>query len=416
MMIGLMDCNNFFVSCERLFRPDLLKKPVIVLSSNDGCVVSRSQEVKDMGIPMGIPFFQIKDICKKQGISVFSSNFALYRDISHRVMTVLKDMHPDRAIYSIDEAFFTIPEGITNTELLAQKVRILKETGIPVSFGIAPSKTLAKAVNVVAKKGTGVCIFNQEVWENHVQSMSCGSIWGIGRETTKLLASVGITTVADLMSKDRSFIQKLLGVPGERLFFELQGKSVFSLGDVPDSIQGSYTSTRSFGVPVRTKATLFSALSYHLERVSEKLRSDHVMAHTLTIIARGSRYGDFAHRVSSASVLLETPTQQTIPLLRAAGELLDTLYDPEIPYKKAGVVVGGIVPKDAITKTLFSAPEDIKNDDTLDGVTDTLNRRYGIGTLTHGCSLGRKKWQASYEHISPEYTTNWGEIVTVKAT
>jgi DNA polymerase V len=200
--IGLMDCNNFFVSCERLFRPDLLKKPVAVLSSNDGCIVARSQEVKELGIPMGAPYFMVRAICKKEGVTLFSSNFRLYRDISARVMHALCEEVDTFEVYSIDEAFFSIEETVTEEEVLLLRERIMQKTGIPVSFGIARTKTIAKAAGDHAKKESGVSILDATLWETKISEIPCGSIWGIGRQTSAKLTKLGINTVADLISKD----------------------------------------------------------------------------------------------------------------------------------------------------------------------------------------------------------------------
>ena len=410
--IGLMDCNNFFVSCERLFRPDLQKKPVVVLSSNDGCVVSRSQEVKDMGIPMGIPFFQIKDMCKKQGITVFSSNFTLYRDVSNRVMNVLKDMYPDRVCYSIDEAFFTVPRNISEDELADQRTRILQETGIPVSFGVAPSKTLAKIANNLAKKNLGVCIFSEDILEKVVHHMPCGAIWGVGGQTAQLLTKMRIETVKDLLKMEPRDASALLGVVGERLLLELQGIAVYAVDADTEIMQGSYASTRSFGATITDVHALYGALSYHIEEVCAKIRRDGVMAQTLTVIARGSRYGDFSHKNGHATTRLVYPTDQTIQFLRHAHTLLLSLYDPLIPYKKAGVILGGIIPKESTTQSFFS---ETNKSDGVDTVLDAVNQKHGRGSLVHGSVVGKQVWESAHTYISPSYTTHWGHIAKVKA-
>jgi DNA polymerase V len=182
-MIGLLDCNNFFVSCERLFRPDLLKRPVAVLSSNDGCIVARSAEVKDLGVPMGVPYFQVKDVLTKAGAVLFSSNFTLYRDVSARVMDTLEDEVGLIDVYSIDEAFFEVEDDATEADVLAIRARVMKEVGVPVSIGIASTKTLAKQASVLAKKGNGVCILTDALWQEKMEEVPCGSVWGLGRQT-----------------------------------------------------------------------------------------------------------------------------------------------------------------------------------------------------------------------------------------
>lgn len=431
-MIGLVDCNNFFVSCERLFRPDLVGKPVAVLSSNDGCIVARSQEVKDMGIPMGAPFFQVRDMCKKEHVTLFSSNFALYRDISSRVMSALADECDAYEVYSIDEAFFEVPNSVSVHEIEVMRERIMKKTGIPVSIGVAPTMTLAKVAGSIAKKnknqekeeyratstdgrtwnGEGACILGMEEWREVSHTISCGSVWGIGRQTAPMLAQHGINTAYEYITKDRTWIRDVLGVTGERLHMELSGISVHRIGVDVDDLQESYMSTRSFPAPIKDKRVLMSALTYHTEHLAEKLRKDGCVARQVAIIVRASRFGDFAHRESTQQRVLVLPTNNTATLLKEVTSLLDALYDPTIPYKKAGVVVRGIEPELFMTDTLFSSVSENKE---LDAVADALNERFGKGTLKHASALGSEKWHERTELKSPNYTTAWNEIATIKA-
>lgn len=410
-----MDCNNFFVSCERLFRPDLIGKPVIVLSSNDGCAVSRSQEVKDLGIPMGIPHFEIKAECKREKISVFSSNFALYRDISGRVMTALKAEFDQCSVYSIDEAFFEVRETMTESEMAEIRTRIIQKTGIPVSIGVAKTKTLAKVANRIAKKGTGVCIMDESLYRETLVDLPCGSVWGIGRQTTALLTKHNISTVSHLLAQDPTFIKKTLGIVGERLTMELQGVPVYSLTEAVDEEQGSYTSTRSFGSPVTQKEVLLNALSHHIAHVARKLRKDACVASRLTIITRGSRYGDFSQRKGVESCVLESPTNDTHILLKQVVTLLDSLYDPEVPYKKAGVVLSGILPEGIATGTLFGDDKIVKKTAVLNKVMDEITNKFGSTILKMGTEGGKQTWQENSAHISKRYTTHWNEIPLVKA-
>lgn len=424
-MIGLMDCNNFFVSCERLFRPDLKKRPVAVLSSNDGCVVARSQEVKDLGIPMGAPLFQVQKECKKHGIVLFSSNFQLYRDISARVMHALREECGNIDVYSIDEAFFEVGEEFSDEKIVEIRRNIMQKTGIPVSIGIAKTKTLAKVANSIAKKsnvrpltsnmGEGVCRMDEELWETVLKDISCGSVWGIGRQTSAFLTKVGIQTVGELLAQDATFIKSNLGVVGERLVLELKGIPASVLGDHEVGSQGSYTSSRSFGKVVTDKMTLMSALGHHVSHVAEKLRAHNVVASSVTIIAQGSRFGACAHREGTAHAVLETPTDDTFILTKEASQLLDIIYDPEIPYTKAGVVVGLIVPKRFQQKTLFSDGVTHERTHTLSVLSDSLNKRFGKGTIHQGVMLGKEKWQERTALKSPHYTTQWVDVANVKA-
>ena len=414
-MIGLMDCNNFFVSCERLFRPDLKKRPVLVLSSNDGCVVARSQETKDMGIPMGIPYFEVKELCKKEKVTLFSSNFALYRDISRRVMGALRSEFDTCEVYSVDEAFFEIVDETTETELMEIRARIMQKTGIPVSIGIAATKTLAKVANGVAKKGTGVCILTEGMWNDLQNELSCGSVWGIGRQTAASLSKMKIYTVGDFLAQDRAFIRQSLGVVGERLLLELSGTRVYTRGDQEETEQESYMSTRSFGKAIYEKSVIESALGYHCAQLGEKLRRDGNYASRMTVIARASRHGTFSHRTSFVSAELEIPTSDTTSLIKQAVALFDRMYDVEIPYKKAGIVLKGIKPEGSVSGQLFSDTTHSEKRRKVDEITDQLSTRFGKQMVHSTIILGKEKWQGAHINISDAYTTRWSEIATVKA-
>lgn len=414
-MIGLMDCNNFFVSCERLFRPDLLKRPVIVLSSNDGCVVSRSQEVKDMGISMGMPYFQIKDLCRARDITVFSSNFSLYRDISERVMLVIKREFVTYEIYSIDEAFFTIEAETSIDDLYEIRTRIMRETGIPVSLGIGETKTLAKIASKEAKSGSGVCRLTLDAFTVLSQSLSCGSVWGIGRTLTKRLSAERIVTVADLLACDPAYIARNLGVVGERICMELRGTMVYNVGTHNPEEQASYTSTRSFGKETHDKFVVMQSLSYHVIRVAETLRKKKCLCQTLTVIAGGSRMGPFSHKVHSWVVQLTSPTNDTLTLLSETRKALDCLYDIEIPYKKAGVIASGIIREECETPTLFKDAKSIETHRVVNEVVDSINTTHGASTVVPASALGSGKWREQKGMLSREYTTQWTEIPIVKA-
>ncbi len=435
-MIGLIDCNNFFVSCERLFRPDLQKKPVAVLSSNDGCIVARSQEVKKLGIPMGVPYFQIKNMCKKEKITIFSSNFQLYRDISSRIMHVLKEEVQNIEVYSIDEAFFNVHTNVTEKEMAEMRMRVMQKTGIPVSIGVAHTKTRAKIANNIAKhrmrdgrltmsaigggeggeqeQEEGVCILDMTMWENIKNTLPCGNVWGIGRQTTAFLTSEKIETVGQLLACDRAFIKQSLGVVGERLCMELSGTSIYRVGDSVHT-QESYTSTRSFGKIIRDKETLISALSYHITHLAEKLRTQSEVASKISIVLQGSRYGAFSHREDILSTTLTMSTNDTTTLIREAQKLLIKLYDSEIPYKKAGIILSGILREEVTSRSLFDDHNTHEDRSVLNTVTDNINKKFGAHTLHFGVLYGTEKWKENKRLVSKEYTTKWSEICTVKA-
>lgn len=419
-MIGLIDCNNFFVSCERLFRPDLLKKPVLVLSSNDGCVISRSQEVKDLGIPMGIPYFEIRDVCTKEGITVFSSNFKLYRDISTRVMLSVREVCSEVEVYSVDEAFFVLPETCTYADLVKIRSVVMQYTGIPVSIGAAPTKTLAKIANGIAKKGhlgmlrsvQGVFILDLNEWNLLKESFPCSSVWGIGRSTAEILNKFKIATVSDLLRMDVGWIRNQFGVVGERLLFELSGKSVYSVGDGHTEKQETYTSTRSFGKNVFEKDVVMSALAYHIAHVAEKLRSDKRVGKRLTILTLSGKYGPRFEPDSSQSIELESHTSDTFVLLNAVRKLLDRSFQAGFPYKKAGVIVSDIMDEGRHTDSIFAELQSLR--DVCD-ITDTLNTRFGKNSVRLGSIYNQKEWADRHEKLSPQYTTSWREIAIVKA-
>ncbi len=412
-MIGLMDCNNFFASCERLFRPDLLKKPVAVLSSNDGCIVARSQEVKDLGIPMGIPYFKVKDICTEAGVTLFSSNFTLYRDISARVMQTLASEVGPCEIYSIDEAFFGIEDGVTEEEVLAVRARIMKNVGLPVSIGIAKTKTLAKQASVLAKKSTGAYILTEEKWEGEQKKTQCSSVWGLGRQTSAKLREMGVTTVAEFVVLERATVRKHFGVAGERIWNELQGIAMYKLGKTTEDIQQNIMSTRSFEKTTERLEDLESAVAYHVSFAAEKLREKGLVASRVYVAILTSRHGDFMLQGGSGEVILKEPTSHTKELISASLREVKNLYKRGVPYKKAGVVLGGLMPESYVTGDLFLQNSSEKSS-VLDRVADKLNERFGHNTLRSAVIL-QNPTRTSAKLRSQEYTTRWKDIPSVKA-
>lgn len=417
--IGLLDCNNFFVSCERLFRPDIVHKPVIVLSSNDGCVVARSQEVKDIGIPMGVPLFQIKDIVRKHDIVLFSSNFQLYQDISRRVMSALKDMCGECEQYSIDEAFFNVSAHVTEADMMAIQKQIIKKTGIPVSIGIAETKTRAKLASKYAKTRGGVCCINPAIWDE-MKTYSCGVVWGIGRTFSEQLSKSGIRTIEDFMTLDRAYIRGMFGIVGERLLMELSGVRVYEVGcGNAHPMLESYTSTRSFGEIVRDKHILMQSLTFHATRVADRMRHDACVGSRIIVILQGSRHGLYAYHDKGDKkkvIQLSTPTNDPLVIIHHVQKNLDSVYDPNIPYKKSGIVVQDISPSDSVTVPLFTDNSDADNQRYIYDIADTLNTRFGKGKVMPAIMSGSsQKWREKRELLSPAYTTKWTEIPSVKA-
>ncbi len=411
-MIGLMDCNNFFASCERLFRPDLQKKPVAVLSSNDGCIVARSQEVKDLGIPMGIPYFKVKDICEKEGVVLFSSNFTLYRDISSRVMQALASEVGACDVYSIDEAFFALPDDVTPEEVLRIRNEVIKKVGVPVSIGVSSTKTLAKQASSLAKKSGGVCILTKEMWQEEQKNALCASVWGIGRQSVAKLREMGVSTVSEFLALDRAVLRRHFGVSGERIADELRGTQVHELGRTTEDIQQSIMSTRSFEKTTTELSHLQSAVAYHVSFAAEKLREKKLVASRLHVAILTSRHGDFVLQSGTGEVVLDEPTSSTQKLLKAALAEVNKLYQKRVPYKKAGVVLGGLMPESYVTGDLFSSAS--TNTREVDDLADTINERFGHNMLHHAVIL-QNAARASAKLRSKEYTTRWQDIPTVQA-
>jgi DNA polymerase V len=415
--IGVIDCNNFFVSCERLFRPDLKTRPVVVLSSNDGCVVARSNEVKALGIPMGVPYFKVKGELAAANTAIFSSNFALYRDISRRVMQVLRQELPEVEPYSVDEAFFAVPaREVEELEAIAQRVKaaVGQWVGVPVSIGIARTKTIAKYAVEVEKRGSGVCVLIGDAWRERTPTIPVGEVWGIGRNLSARFQSHGVATVADLLAADPSRIDRLFGVVGLRTQAELQEVVAYPVGGSA-ALPKSIMSTRSFKRATHDRAVVEDALAYHVGQVAAELREVGLAAGYLQVIARPSRHGDWVLATGSAERLLPEPSSDTRVLLGQAIELLGTFFDPRVPYQKAGVVVGALRDASQAQETLFPSKRAAQEDLLLMRTIDSLNDRLGKGTVVIGSRGKQAVWEAHHERLSPHYTTHWGHLASVKA-
>jgi DNA polymerase V len=410
--IGLLDCNNFFVSCERLFRPDLIGKPVVVLSGNDGCVVARSQEVKDIGVPMGVPYFHIKDIVKKACITTFSSHFALYRDISKRVFEVMREELDLIDQYSIDEAFFQIDH---KPEEIAWRVKkaVEKNVGIPVSVGIASTKTQAKYANSLAKKGTGVHLLDAESWQLITPDILLRKIWGVGGKMDLQYSQHGLTTVSELMTADTARIAKIFGVVGVRLQQELVGIPVLKLGQKMQP-QKSIMSSRSFRDLVLDIEVLADSVAYHVRHSLADLRAMNMKTSKVSVSIRPSRHGDFFLRGGTKEAILTSPSNDTIEILKVAHDLLEQLYESGVPYKKAGITLSQFTLVEGEQSTLF--PDEISNNSqAIMSMIDILNAKAGREAVLLGSRLRTVNWQSRSEAGSPAYTTRWSDLASVKA-
>ena len=413
--VGLLDCNNFFVSCERLFRPDLKSRPVVVLSSNDGCVVARSQEIKDKGIAMGVPYFQIKDIIKDIEAVTFSSHFALYRDISRRVFEVMKVEIETTEQYSVDEAFFIFEGSLEEVELKVKAIkdRVEREVGIPVSVGMALSKTQAKYASSVAKKTGGIYVMPQSEWYDRTTSIPLFSIWGIGQRSAEAYRNQGLATVADLIALERRQVRGLFGVVGERLWQELKGEPSVALSKRLEH-QKSILNSRSFKETTTDISVLKDAVAAHVREAAEDLRSMDLKAAYIQISLGTSRHGDFMLQGGSEHRTFSEPTDDTFMFLKAAMDLVDEIYQPGVPYKKAGVLLAEFTPKAVHQLSIFASKEEEKTA-SLMPVIDALNRNMGRDSIVLGSRLQAHKRESSRESKSPAYTTDWSELKTVRA-
>lgn len=417
-LIGLLDCNNFFVSCERLFRPDVQARPVVVLSGNDGCVVARSNEVKDLGVPMGVPYFQVRAELTRAKATVFSSNFTLYRDISRRVMQLLASEVEVIERYSIDEAFFTlhVPDVAAAEKRLRElKATIEQQVGVPVSLGAARSKTIAKLASEQKKRGSGVCVLVATRWQELAATTALAQVWGVGGRLAERFRTAGLHTVGDFLTSRRERVAALYGLPGCRLYDELSEQAVSPVGERAANTQKSIMSTRSFRSATHERSVVADALSYHVHQAASELRELGLQCRYLQIIARASRHSDWALRPGTAELLLAAPTSDTRVLLRHAETLLEQVYEADVPYKKAGVILGGFSESGHAQPDLFGELQVATEQQRVMTVMDSINEQFAGDVIAVGRRLSAGEWSPARDWLSPHYTTNWSDIATVQA-
>lgn len=420
-LVALVDCNNFYASCERVFKPDLEGKPIVILSNNDGCIVARSNEAKALGIPMGAPLHLWKDLIQQHQIHVFSSNYALYGDLSRRVMRLLARYSPHQEIYSIDESFldFTgMPHPVAHAMRLRHEIR--KRTGIPVAVGIASTKTLAKLANFCAKKrepwkAMGVCNLNDlepVALRELLSSIEVGEVWGVGYRSVKKLAALGLTTVEQLKTADAKIIRQHFSVVMERTVAELNGIACLEMEEIhPDKQQ--IVSSRSFGHLVTSLNELEASIASHVARGVEKLRGQGSVAALLTVFIQTNPFRTQDRQYSpSLTVSLVLPSDDVFILQKAANQALGQLYKPEYQYKKAGIMLSGIFPNTVRQDDLFAPPPDAARQSLLK-VLDQINRQYGRGAVKTATELLGKSWHMRQTLRSPRYTTCWEELLEV---
>ena len=384
MLYGLADCNNFFVSCERVFNPSLVGKPVVVLSNNDGCVISRSNEAKALGIPMGCPTFQIKDYTDPSRVVILSANHVLYRDMSHRVMSVIGDAFEAIEIYSVDEAFFRLPypDDRRNTALAADVVRkIFKFTGIPVSIGVAHTRTLAKIASHMAKKDpankSGVQLLTDgDLIQQVLERTDVSDVWGIGRRLTAALYSRGIRTAARFAQLPPSLIRSLFSVTTERTLRELRGEDCQPVTPV-NMARKSIMNSRTFPKVFYRREDVWDAVLTFAEMCAKHLRDEHSVARTLTVYLRGDHYReDLPFYSNSCKVCIPSPSSSTMVLVHCAMQAFNSIFRRGFAYRKAGVMVTDLLPESGVQLNLFSNIDEEKHSKLMKAV-DSINNRQG---------------------------------------
>lgn len=418
--IALVDVNNFYVSCERVFNPKLDGRPVVVLSNNDGCIIARSKEVKALGVKMGMPWFQLKNQAKKHGIVAHSSNYALYADMSNRVMSILSQFSPEQEVYSIDECFLDLT-GFRSCDLidygLQIRQRIRQWAGLPVCIGIGATKTLAKLANHIAKQNpefNGVCDLTamppqeQERWFRRIE---VGELWGIGPRLAPKLAEIGISTVLGLKQSDPQHLRSLFSVVMEKTIRELNRTCCIDLEQMA-APKKQIVSSRSFGTPVTDLQSLEESMTLYVSRVAEKLRRRHSHAGSIHIYIRTSPFNEQApYYGNSMTIPLASPTADTRKLASAALWGLKRIYKPGYRYQKAGVMLSELVPAEGRQIDLFSSSMAPEKSGSLMAAIDQINQKMGRQTVKLAAEGCQQPWKMRQENKSQNYTTHWKELL-----
>jgi DNA polymerase V len=418
--IALVDCNNFYASCERVFQPHLRGRPIVVLSNNDGCVVARSNEAKALNIKMGVPYFEIQHIVDRFGVKVFSSNYTNYGDMSARVMEALEDFSPRIERYSIDEAFLELPDSRHSKppfeigQLIKKTVR--QFTGIPTSVGIAPTKTLAKIAGGVAKRTTGgvFSLSDPEKQEEILGATDVIDIWGINFRLAKRLYDLRVRSALQFRNLDLRVIRKELSVVGARLAMELRGLSCMPL-EVIQPKKKNIACTRSFSGGVVSFSELREAVVYFISTAAEKMRKQRLVAKAAVVFLHTDSFRkDQPQYFPNYTVKIANSTDSTKELLDLVITGLDRIYRPGYRYRKAGVMLERLQPIEAESRRLFG-DLDYERDKRLMAIVDELNSKYGRGTLTFGCdSQQHQNWKMKRQMLSPFYTTNINDVLQIR--
>jgi DNA polymerase V len=418
-MFALVDCNNFYASCERVFNPNLRDQPVAVLSNNDGCVIARSDEAKALGLPMGAPAFKYKTFFRTHNVQVFSSNYPLYGDMSSRVMRILEQFTPDVEVYSIDEAFLEF-KGFENYDLNNYgkdiRQRVLQWTGIPTCVGIAPTKALSKIANKIARKFPketgGVYVIDSE--EKRIKAlkwMALEDVWGIGYALHKKLSAKGCRTAYDFVQLPEMWVRKTFSITEWKLKKDLEGISKIGLGTIKN--KRAIATTRSFENRITDLEDLKERISTFASSCSEKLRRQNSSCHMMIVFLKSDRFRkDVKYHRASSMVSIPYPTNSSLVLCSNAVKAIESIYKPGVDYKKAGVILTGIVPTDNHQLDLFDK-ENPKHRPLMQTI-DKVNTKYGATKLKLANQDLTRTWKMRQNHLSPQYTTNLKDIITVK--
>jgi DNA polymerase V len=421
-VVALVDCNSFYASCEAIFKPHLKNQSVVVLSNNDGCVIARSSLAKKVGIKMGVPFFEVKELVKQNNVKVFSSNYTLYANISSRVMGVLKNYCDELEVYSVDEAFLILNKYSERSffqRAMQIKKTVKKWIGVPVSIGIANNKTLSKIANHLAKKdelGTQVVeLLDRQQIEIALKVLEVGDIWGVGSRISKFLQSNLIQTAYDLYSSDPRWVRQHLGVVGERTYRELHGEMCFPIIESPEAKKQCRVS-RSFENYVENFKELEQRIISYATRASEKIRSDHLQAKRITVFIRSNKFNKKNQPYyGNKTYSFISPTNDLFEIVRSAVEVLSSIYKPGIKYKKAGVLLSDLSSEGIYNRDLFfqRSEKDLLKKIKVNRVFDRLNSRYGSGTICIAKENYEKFYLTRRKNLSPAYTSNFYDLPIV---
>lgn len=416
-MYALIDCNSFYASCERLFRPDLRTKPVVVLSNNDGCVIALTPEAKDLGIKMGVPYFEVKAFFKEHKVEAFSSNYTLYGDLSERVMSTIQDCWPDTEIYSIDEAFLnlsTLPQIYVDDFCRELQIKVLKNTGIPTSIGIGPTKTLAKIANHVAKRKLKIPVFNVCDQLHWLSKIEVGDVWGVGRQWEKKLNILGVNTAADLAKLDSKMIRRSFNVVLQRTALELN--SIPCLGLQVDEPKQSIISSCSFGGLQTDFHFLAQGISHHCSTAWAKMRKQGLITQHLSVFLRSNPFRtDLKQHSPSVGFRLINPTDDIRNLTNSALFGLRKIFKPGIRYHKSGVMFADLINKQYRQIDMFNplSEDEMTHAETVMSTLDLINKKYGDRTIRLAAEGFNKNWSMRRQLKTPNYTTQWSDLPMV---